>query len=143
MIYNKWSRHAGKLEHYRGGKTLFDCFYRCTQRSDCFEIGLIKNITKGCVLYRKGTTYLEEDKNFTIFSITDEMRKSVMCTWTEDYGVLHSKGGCTENIKLGSVLTDKVYTALECNTLCKNDPNKKCSMFALGRSDGPNYRKCY
>ena len=47
---------------------------------------------------------------------------------------------------IGSIKADKVYTAEECNQLCKDDVSEvreTCSMFALGRSDGKNYGKCY
>ena len=88
LHFNKQSVH-NRIKQLKGKENMFQCFYACTQISSCYEIGKIKNVTQGCILYRKNTNFLMDDKDFDAFRITDEMRKSVMCFWTKEYGMKH------------------------------------------------------
>ena len=72
-------------------------------------------------------------------SCTDD----VNCQWTPKYGIKHEKGSCAEANKVGTVFTDKIYTAEECNQLCFDESTETCSLFGLGRSDGEHNGYCF
>ena len=65
------------------------------------------------------------------------------CQWTPNYGIKHEKGSCAEANKVGTVFSDKIYTAEECDQLCFTESTETCSLFGLGRSDGEHNGYCF
>lgn len=105
------------LKEFTGVENEQSCLELCDIEMSCLAVDYMND--KKCKLKYKSTNeglaLVASTKSLTFGEKIKASKCIFQCQWNEKYGVLHYKGGCTENNMIGTVHSDKIYTPETCN----------------------------